>query len=145
MPVPTVTETISVVASVASVALAIVAIRDNRLRNPLPQPSAAPAAPPTWPAAPPPLSQPRSSWLGTSWVAVTAGIVAVLGYSAILANTIDGNATARVVISVATLAVVAIIWVARRVGRPQPSRFLNWLMIVLAVGAIGALPLPWAT
>lgn len=79
-------------------------------------------------------------------MAVTAGCLAVLAYSAVLANTIDGNAVARVLVSSVTLAAVAVIWLARRIRKPtERSRTVNWLMIVLIVSAIGALPLPWAS
>jgi hypothetical protein len=72
--------------------------------------------------------------------------VVVLAYSTMVTQIVDGNTTARVSISVATLAVITTVWVARRIWKPsEPSRTANWLMIVLIAGALGALPLPWAS
>jgi hypothetical protein len=72
--------------------------------------------------------------------------VTVLAYEALLANTVvNKHAAARLAVALVTLAAVTTIWLHQRIRRPaEPSRVANWLMIVLAVSAVLALPNPWS-
>jgi hypothetical protein len=142
--VPATTDVIQSTTAVASVVIALLALREARLQrrdvtvaSPRPAAPAVPARQPHHPPAPGEPSREDAPLRGALFTFVYGGVIGAL---VTLIGFEVGGATSQIIASVTVLAVMlAILLYIRFRGAPQRSERLVYALIVTAAGSVGAL------